>query len=103
VARVSCTLKELGRVLDSTEAPVIARGGTGVAYAFFTHFQFAEAWVAEAVKRDWRPVIEFAPEGQKSKLELWPSPGGDLQLMKRVKQMFDPNQLLNRGRLYRHI
>jgi glycolate oxidase FAD binding subunit len=103
VARVSCTLKELARVLDSIDAPALARAGTGVSYAFFSHFQLAEAWVAEAVKRGWRPVIEFAPEAQKSKLQLWPSPAGDLELMKRVKLMFDPNQLLNRGRLYRHI
>ena len=103
VARVSCTLKELPRVLDSIDAPAIARAGTGVSYAFFSHFQLAEAWVGGAVKHGWRPVIEFAPEAQKAKLQLWPSPGGDLELMKRIKQMFDPNQLLNRGRLYRHI
>jgi glycolate oxidase FAD binding subunit len=103
VARVSCTLKELPRVLETIDAPAIARAGTGVTYACFNHFQSAEAWVAEAVKRGWRPVIEFAPEAQKSKLQLWPSPAGDLELMKRVKRMFDPDQLLNRGRLYRHI
>ena len=48
-------------------------------------------------------MIEFAPEAQKGKLELWPAPGSDLEMMKRVKQMFDPNHLLNRGRLYRLI
>jgi FAD/FMN-containing dehydrogenase len=103
VVRVSCTLKELARVLESFDTPVIARAATGVSYACFSHFQLAEAWVAEALKKDWRPVIEFAPEAQKSKLELWPLPGGDLELMKRIKLMFDPNRLLNRGRLYRHI
>jgi glycolate oxidase FAD binding subunit len=103
VVRVSCTLKELGRVLGSFETPAIARAANGVSYACFAHFQFAEAWVAQAVGRGWRPVIEFAPEAQKNKLELWPSPGGDLELMKRIKQMFDPDRLLNRGRLYRHI
>jgi glycolate oxidase FAD binding subunit len=103
VVRVSCTLKELTRVVDSIDAPVIARAGTGVSYACFGHFQLAEAWTAAAVGKGFRAVIEFAPEAQKSKLELWPSPGNDLELMKRVKQMFDPNRLLNRGRLYRHI
>ena len=82
---------------------MIARAGTGVSYACFGHFQLAEAWTAAAAGKGVRAVIEFAPEAQKSKLELWPSPGGDLELMKRVKQMFDPNRLLNRGRLYRHI
>jgi glycolate oxidase FAD binding subunit len=103
VARVSCTLKELARFLGSFDTPAIARAGTGVVHACFSHFQQAEAWVAGAVSRGWRPVIEFAPEAQKGKLELWPSPGRDLELMKRIKQMFDPEHLLNRGRLYRHI
>ena len=103
VTRVSCTLKEIPRVLGSIDAPMIARAGTGVTYAFFSHFQLAEAWITQAAKRGWRPVIEFAPEAQKSRLELWPAPGGDLELMKRIKLMFDPDRLLNRGRLYRHI
>jgi FAD/FMN-containing dehydrogenase len=33
-------------------------------------------------------------------LALWPAPGGDFEIMKRIKQMFDPEGLLNRGRLY---
>ena len=33
----------------------------------------------------------------------WPSPGGDFEIMKRVKHLFDPGNLLNRGRLYRLI
>ena len=103
VVRVSCTLKELARVLESIDAPVVARAGTGVLYACFSHFQLAETWTAEAAGRGLHAVIEFAPEAQKSKLNLWPSPGNDLELMKRVKQMFDPNRLLNCGRLYRHI
>ena len=103
VVRVSCTLKELARVVDSIDAPVIARAGTGVLYAYFSHFKFAADWTKAAAGRGLRLVIEFAPEAQKSKLELWPSPSGDLELMKRVKGMFDPKNLLNRGRLYRHI
>ncbi|MCL4851299.1 MAG: hypothetical protein KJZ78_07925, partial [Bryobacteraceae bacterium] len=29
--------------------------------------------------------------------------GDDFEIMKRVKQMFDPSNLLNRGRLYGRI
>jgi FAD/FMN-containing dehydrogenase len=47
--------------------------------------------------------VEFAPENCKEELDLWPAPGADLELMKRIKRMFDPRLLLNRGRLYRHI
>jgi FAD/FMN-containing dehydrogenase len=34
---------------------------------------------------------------------LWPAPGPDFELMKRIKHMFDPEHLLNRGRLYRQL
>jgi glycolate oxidase FAD binding subunit len=102
--RVSCTLKELGRVLDSMNAPAIARAGTGVSYGYFNHYKAAADWMAKAAKLGFRPVMEYAPEAQKGKLELWPSAaGGEMELMQRVKHMFDPNRLLNRGRLYRHL
>jgi glycolate oxidase FAD binding subunit len=103
VVRVSCTLKEVGRVVGSADVPVIARAGTGVVYVYFSHFKGAAEWTAKAASQGMRPVMEFAPEAQKGKLDLWPAPGNDLELMKRVKRMFDPKQLLNRGRLYRHI
>ena len=50
-----------------------------------------------------KAVIEFAPEGSKRTLDLWPSPGADIEIMQRVKHLFDPRKLLNRGRLYRVI
>ncbi len=103
VVRVSSTLKELAQVLGSAAVAAIARAGTGVCYLYFPEAQQAGTWVTEAAGRGVRSVIEFAPEAQKSKLELWPKPAGDLELMRRVKHMFDPQNLLNRGRLYRHI
>ena len=103
VVRVSCTLKELQRVIESFPGPVIARAGSGVCYGYFPNAAEGSAWVLEAAERGWKVVLEFAPESQKHALDLWPSPGNDLEMMKRIKQMFDPNDLLNRGRLYRHI
>jgi len=52
------------------------------------------------VKRDWNGVVEFSSESAKSGLTLWPQPGNDFAIMKQIKHMFDPNNLLNRGRLY---
>ena len=103
VVRVSCTLKELGRVMESMPGPAIARAGSGVVYGYFAPVKTAGGWISEAVKKGWKPVVEFAPDLLKLTLDLWPSPGGDLELMKRVKQMFDPHLLLNRGRLYGRI
>jgi glycolate oxidase FAD binding subunit len=103
VVRASCTLKELEGVLASFEGPALARAGSGVCYGYFEHSDAAASWLSGAAGRGWKAVIEFAPEERKHTLELWPSPGGDLEIMRRVKNLFDPANLLNRGRLYRRI
>jgi glycolate oxidase FAD binding subunit len=103
VVRVSCTLKEVEVVMGSFEGPALARAGSGVCYGYFEQAEAAGAWVAQAAARNWKAIIEFAPEQRRRMLELWPSPGGDLEIMRRVKALFDPANLLNRGRLYRLI
>ena len=53
---------------------------------------------------DCKSVVEFAPaDNRNSGLTLWPSPGDDFAMMEQVKQMFDPDRLLNPGRLYGRI
>lgn len=103
VVRVSGTLTEVQAVLESMGVAAVARAGSGVCYGYFPDGGSAQAWMKEACQKGWRAVIEFAPPAGKEKLDLWPSPGGDLEVMKRVKRMFDPNYLLNRGRLYGRI
>ena len=103
VVRVSCTLKGMEPVIGSFPGPALARAGSGVCYGYFEEAEAAAAWMAEAVGKGWKAVIEFAPEAKKGSLNLWPAPGGDLEIMKRIKNLFDPSNLLNRGRLYRLI
>jgi glycolate oxidase FAD binding subunit len=103
VVRASCTLKELEGVIASFECPALARAGSGVCYGYFEQSAAAASWLSGAVRRGSKAVIEFSPEERKHTLELWPSPGGDLEIMRRVKNLFDPANLLNRGRLYRRI
>jgi glycolate oxidase FAD binding subunit len=103
VVRASCTLKELEGALASFEGPALARAGSGVCYGYFEHSEAAASWLSGAAGRGWKTVIEFSPEERKHTLELWPSPGGDLEIMRRVKNLFDPANLLNRGRLYGRI
>jgi FAD/FMN-containing dehydrogenase len=50
-----------------------------------------------------KSVVEFAPQDVRETAELWPDPGSDFAMMKKVKEMFDPRYLLNRGRLYGRI
>jgi len=103
VVRASCTLKEVGAVAESLPGPAVARAGSGVLYGYFEQADDAAAWLAGAAQRGWRAVIEYAPAEWKAGAELWPSPGGDLEIMRRVKKLFDPGNVLNRGRLYGRI
>jgi glycolate oxidase FAD binding subunit len=103
VVRVSCTLKELQAVLESFPGPALARAGSGVCYGYFERVEAASAWLSGAVQRGWKAVVEYCPAVWKHDVEMWPAPGGDMEIMRRIKRLFDPENLLNRGRLYRRI
>ena len=93
VVRRSCALSEIGRVLESWPAPAVARAGSGVCYGYF----------ADAPQAEGRGLIEFAPQRVRESAVLWPEPGSDFAMMKKVKEMFDPGYRLNPGRLYGRI
>lgn len=103
VVRVSCTLKELKAVMRPIPGPAIARAGSGVCYAYFERSGEAAVFAAETAREYSETVVEFAPENGKEQMTLWPAPGQDLETMRRIKHMFDPQVLLNRGRLYGRI
>lgn len=103
VARVSCTLNELGAIMGPIAGPAVARAGSGVCYAYFEQADEAATWVAAAARVHPETVIEFAPDYCREQRVLWPAPGHDLEMMQHIKRMFDPHNLLNRGRLYRRI
>jgi glycolate oxidase FAD binding subunit len=103
VVRASCTLKDSEAVMASFPGPAVARAGSGVCYGYFERSQAAADWLRGAQPSGCKSVIEFAPEAIRRTFDLWPSPGGDFEIMKRVKHLFDPGNLLNRGRLYRLI
>ncbi len=97
VLRVSCTLAEVGPVLESLPAPALARAGSGVCYGYFADAgDLRHPSIGQS-------VIEFAPQRIRESQELWPQPGNDFAMMKMIKEMFDPHALLNRGRLYGRI
>ncbi len=95
VVRLSATLSAMESPVADIAEPVVSRAANGVLYA---HFDGCAA--AQECLRGRRGVIESAPPGR---CELWPEPGADLALMKRIKGMLDPEALLNRGRLYGRI
>lgn len=103
VLRVSCTLREVAKVLEVLPAPAIARAGSGVCYGYFP--QAGDLRMMESLYRGGpgTSVVEFAPGKIRETVELWPEPGSDFAMMKKIKEMFDPQYLLNRGRLYGRI
>ena len=103
VARVSVTLEEVGALVGSTPVPVLARAGSGVCYAHFADSESGARWLHTAVDRGWDGVLEWVPGRECAATEQWPRPGDDFATMKRIKLMFDPQTLLNRGRLYGRI
>lgn len=103
VVRVSCTLKEMASVMERFDGPAVARAGSGVCYGYWEDAAAAGRWTAQAAARGWKAVVEFSPEERKRKLDLWPAPGIDFEWMQKVKKLFDPENLLNRGRLYGRI
>ena len=110
VVRISCTLSEVGHVLDTLPAPVLARAGSGVCYWCYSQVgdlrHIGDLPHMEKLYREGHKgkcVVEFAPHSVRETAELWPEPGTDFAMMKKVKEMFDPRYLLNRGRLYGRI
>jgi glycolate oxidase FAD binding subunit len=100
VVRVSTTLAECGEALGSVEGPGHAHAASGIVRGWFTRPDAAARWVVESVRRGWKVVVEFSSESARPNMTLWPEPGGDFAIMKQIKHMFDPQNLLNRGRLY---
>jgi glycolate oxidase FAD binding subunit len=43
-------------------------------------------------------VVEAAPATLKERLDVWGEPGADFPLMRRLKEQFDPQGILNPGR-----
>ncbi len=105
VVRISSTLTQIPAVLASLppDTPALSRAASGVTYAYFSRTRAASDWISSAKPNPWRCAIEMAPLAEKSSLDQWPSPGDDFEMMKNVKRMFDPGNLLNHGRLYGRI
>ena len=101
VVRITTPLSECGAALETVEHAGHALAATGIVRAWFSRPDAATRWLNASVKRGWKGVIEFAGEGvDRAGMVLWPGPGGDFEIMKGVKKMFDPEGLLNRKRLY---
>jgi glycolate oxidase FAD binding subunit len=101
VIRIATTLQETRAVLKATSDAAVARAGSGVSYVYLNSVQaLAPLWKMGA-ERKWRLAIEFAPDEVRASRDLWlKTETPDLELMKKIKHMFDPENVLNAGRMY---
>jgi glycolate oxidase FAD binding subunit len=105
VLRVGTTLTDMAALLRMVSGAFIARAASGVSYLYLTSWQGVAPFWQAAQKNGWRAAVEFAPDENRQAKDLWlvRSSGkadNSFAMMKRIKQMFDPNNLLNRSRLY---
>lgn len=90
IVRFSTTLAEVDLPFRSWRGPMLARAASGVVYGYSE-----------------KPLA--LPGGMKAVVELgdalapWQHPTSDFAVMKKIKTMLDPKDLLNPGRLYGRI
>jgi glycolate oxidase FAD binding subunit len=105
VLRVGTTLSDMRVLLRDISGVFVSRAAAGITYVYLSSWHGVAVFWERAKKNRWSAAIEFAPDENRSTEELWlrrPIGNSDSSfvMMKRIKQMFDPNNLLNRSRMY---
>jgi glycolate oxidase FAD binding subunit len=115
VLRIATKLSDTEALLRLISGAAISRAASGLTYVYLTAWQAVPALWRAASENGWSAVVEFAPEENRSGAgpsspgkDLWllgtsPHSADSFAIMKRVKSMFDPGNLLNRSRLYGRI
>jgi glycolate oxidase FAD binding subunit len=110
VLKVSTTLSDMAGVWRELKDEDIAVGRflSGVTWAFQRDTALASALLAGWAQRGWPSVVAYASHEFRMEQTLWylpEDPAGQtaFEVMQKVKRMFDPQQILNRGRLYGRI
>jgi glycolate oxidase FAD binding subunit len=110
VLRISTKLSDTGALLRLISGASISRAASGVTYVYLTSWQAVQALWRAARENRWSAVVEFAPEENRTPPanDLWllgesTRSRDSFAIMKKVKHMFDPNNLLNRSRLHGRI
>ena len=108
ILRLSTPLAGIGPVLRAAaQSACISRAGTGVSYVCATSWDIIPPLLTTALEQSWAAVVEFAPADIRSSRSLWPPGSSESEagfaMMKKVKLLFDEDNLLNRSRLYGRI
>lgn len=105
VLRIGTTLTGLGVLLRNIPGVFISRAGAGVSYIYLSAWESVPSIWDSAVRNKWSLAVEFAPEDSRESQDLWLTHNtvqsdSSFAMMKKIKQMFDLNNLLNRSRMY---
>lgn len=92
-----------GAVLAAAPGAAVARAGSGQAWLACADAGEAQAVVKALREAGAEALVEWAGDAVPETLERWPEPGAALDVMKDVKKLFDPQGLLNPGRLHGRI
>jgi glycolate oxidase FAD binding subunit len=108
VLRISTSLTGVRTLLKLVGGACISRAGSGVTYIFVTNWQSVRPIWKACQENGWTAAVEFAPDNIRTGNELWltsssAEAANAFGMMKKIKGMFDPGQLLNRSRLYGRI
>ena len=107
VLRVGTRLTDTEPLLEMLSVPCVSRAASGTTYVYCNSWHEALPLWKAAKERGWGAVVEFAPDHIRLQQELWPpephAAANGFTMMNRVKRMFDPDNLLNRSRLYGRI
>ncbi len=102
--RVSGVLRDAERILvvaREHRASLVGRAGLGLYYMSFTGDSEGMTSDVGDIRRALTPrpcVVLDAPEDVRGALDVWHhTDGSDVDLMRRVKERFDPGAMLNRG------
>lgn len=96
VIRVSVTLDAVGATMAKLPGKAIARAANGVCYA---HVETP----APELLNSHRAILEYGPASRTVSTPMWPVKDSGYPIMQKIKRMFDPDHLLNRGRFYGDI
>ncbi len=108
VLRISSTVTNLHSLLRLISGPSITRASSGITYAYLSSWAAASPILRAASEDDWTVVVEFANDEIRRTKQLWYEPESSARanafdMMKKIKNMFDPGSLLNPLRLYGRI
>ena len=123
VLKISAILSQLPTVVEEAHrtaaqhglgSAIVARAGTGIVYCYLwpqsggdlsteRMAMACEILLSDAERLGGYAAIEWCPFELKSTLRQWGPVGDDFALMQRLKREFDPERLLNPGRLFGKI